>query len=73
MAEMFGFGDLDMNAEIRIDLMRPAGGGRLLRLCDQESGLCLEKSLDPHLAVLPQQARWMRAFRDLLREIANAE
>ena len=55
-----------MNAEIQIDLVKLADGGRLLRLAEPESRLCLEKSLDPRLPILAQKERWLRAFRDLL-------
>ncbi len=61
-----------MNAEIQIDLVKLAGGARLLRLSDPASHLCLEKPLDPGLPLVSQKERWLRAFRVLLAREASA-
>ena len=62
-----------MNEEIRVELLKPAGGGRVLRLEHPPSGLCLEKRLDGSLPVAVQAGRWRRAFAELLeRELLVA-
>ena len=55
-----------MSPEIQIDLVKLADGGRLLRLSEKGSRLCLEKYLDGRLAVVAQKQHWLRIFRDLL-------
>lgn len=55
-----------MSPQIQIDLVKLAEGGRLLRLSERESRLCIEKHLDRGLAVVALKERWLRIFRDLL-------
>jgi hypothetical protein len=60
-----------MKREIEMLLLKLADGARILRLSDAESGLCLEKRLDPRQSVARQKERWMQAFTAMLeRELA---
>lgn len=62
-----------MKPEIELNLLRLADGGRVLRLSDPLSGLCLEKKLDPRQPVVEQKERWLRAFLAMLeREVRAA-
>ena len=42
---------------IQIDLIKLVGGGRLLRLTEPQSGLALEKKLDPQKPVASQKKK----------------
>ena len=54
-------------------LLKLTDGARVLRLSEPESGLCLEKRLDPKQSVVRQKQRWMTAFRAMLqRELGAA-
>lgn len=55
-----------MNEEIHVELLKPVGGGRLLRLKHPSSGLCLEKRLDAEMPVVVQTERWRQVFASLL-------
>ena len=47
--------------------------GRILRFSEPESGLCLEKRLDPAESVARQKERWARVFAGMLeRELGTA-
>jgi len=62
-----------MKREIEMLLLKLADGARVLRLSDAESGLCLEKRLDPTLSVARQKERWVQAFTAMLeRELGAA-
>ena len=47
---------------IQIDLIKLAGGGRLLRLSESLSGLSLEKKLDPQKPVASQKEKLLGVF-----------
>ena len=54
-------------------LLKLTDGARVLRLSDQESGLCLEKRLDPEQSVARQKQRWKQVFSAMLeRELGAA-
>ena len=55
-----------MNEEIRVELLKLARRGRLLRLEHLPSGLCLEKRLDAETPVVMQMERWRQVFASLL-------
>lgn len=55
---------------IQIDLIKLAGGERLLRLTEPEAGLTLEKKLDPGMPVVAQKERLMCAFEAALANAA---
>ena len=57
-----------MNARdrIQIDLIKLKTGGRLLRLSEPESGLSLEKMLDPGKPVVRQKERLFTVFEAAL-------
>ena len=62
-----------MNPDIRIELLKLADGGRVLRLEHTASGLSLEKRLAPEALVVAQKEKWLRVFESLLaRELAAA-
>ena len=48
--------------KIQIDLIKLVGGERLLRLTEPESGLSLEKKLDPQKAVASQKEKLFGVF-----------
>jgi hypothetical protein len=52
---------------IQIDLIKLAGGDRLLRLTDAESGLTLEQKLAPRQPVVRQKERLYRALEAALK------
>ena len=61
-----------MNRNVQMLLLKLADGSRLLRLSEQESGLCLEKRLDPTEPVFGQKERWTLAFESMLdRELGS--
>lgn len=62
-----------MNTSPRIQLLTLANGERLIRLEDDESGLSLERKLNPQLPVVGQKAKMLRLFEEMLRsELAAA-
>lgn len=52
--------------KIQMDLIKLAGGERLLRLTETESGLSLEKKLDANLPILGQKERLLGVFEAAL-------
>lgn len=62
-----------MNANTHIQLITLNTGGRLLRLEDPETGLSVERKLDPEKPLVAQKAKLIRLFEDMLRaELAVA-
>ena len=62
-----------MKRYIEMLLLKLADGARILRLSDPQSGLCLEKRLDPAQSVVRQRERWARVFAAMLeRELGVA-
>ena len=62
-----------MNENIHIQLITPVTGGRLLRLEDPDTGLCLERKLDPVKPLVEQKVRLLRLFEAMLQtEMAAA-
>jgi hypothetical protein len=55
-----------MKAKIEMLMLKLADGARILRFSDPDSGLCLEKRLDPSQPVARQKERWMHAFKAML-------
>ena len=53
-------------SKIQIDLIKLAGGERLLRLSETQSGLSLEKKLDPQKSVVGQKERLLGVFEAAL-------
>lgn len=49
-------------ARIQIDLMKLKTGERLLRLTDPQSGLSLERKLDPEKSVIAQKEKLLAVF-----------
>jgi hypothetical protein len=59
--------------EIEILLLKLADGGRILRFSQSESGLSLEKRLDPNQPVARQKQRWKQVFLGMLeRELGTS-
>jgi len=52
--------------KIQFDLVKLLTGERLLRLTDPQSGLALEKKLDPAQGVVPQKERLLKVFEAAL-------
>ena len=52
--------------KIEMDLIKLAGGGRLLRLTDSQSGLSLEKKINPKQPVFRQQQQMWGVFEAAL-------
>jgi hypothetical protein len=52
--------------KIQIELIKLAGGTRLMRLTEPASGLTLERKLDPQLAVVRQKEQLMVVFEAAL-------
>jgi hypothetical protein len=62
-----------MKRDIEVLLLKLADGARILRLNEPESGLCLEKRLDPSQSVASQKERWAQVFCAMLeRELGAA-
>jgi hypothetical protein len=59
-----------MNDQIKIQLVKLTDGGRLLRLSDMNTGLCLEQRLAPELPVIRQQARLRRELELLISRLS---
>jgi hypothetical protein len=58
--------------KIQIDLIKLAGGERLLRLSETRSGLALEKKLDPRQSVAVQKESLFGVFEAALARAAVA-
>ena len=60
--------------KIQIDLIKLVSGERLLRLTEPQSGLVLEKKLDPQKSVVGQKAQLLYVFEAALAraEVAAA-
>ena len=62
-----------MNDPIEIQLVKLTDGGRLVRLSEESSGLCLEMRLAAQEPIVRQKARLLREFEQLLsRELLAA-
>lgn len=62
-----------MKRNIELLLLKLADGGRILRLSEPRSGLCLEKRLDSQKSVARQKDRWKHVFVAMLeRELGTA-
>jgi len=51
---------------IQLDLIKLAGGARLLRLSEPQSGLSLEKRLDPQKPLVAQKEKLLGMFEAAL-------
>jgi len=58
--------------KIQFDLIKLAGGERILRLTEPQSGLALEKKLAPADAVVRQKEQLLRAFEAALARVELA-
>ena len=56
-----------MNSNIHIELITLTTGGRVLRLEDPETGLSVERKLDPEKPLLAQKAKLIRLFEAMLQ------
>ncbi len=54
--------------QIQIDLIKLISGARLLRLTEPQSGLALEKKLDPTQSVIRQRERLFIVFEAALAQ-----
>jgi len=62
-----------MKRDIGMLLLKLTDGARILRFSEPESGLCLEKRLDPKESVARQKERWKQVFKAMLeRELGTA-
>jgi hypothetical protein len=61
-----------MKRDVEMLLLKLADGARILRLSEPESGLCLEKRLDPAQPVVRQKERWARVFNTMLKRELGA-
>ncbi len=62
-----------MKRSVELLLLKLADGGRVLRIQEPTSGLCLEKRLDPAQSVARQKERWKQVFVAMLeRELGAA-
>lgn len=62
-----------MKREIEMLLFKLADGARILRFSEPESGLSLEKRLDPKQSIARQKQRWKQVFAAMLeRELGAA-
>ena len=52
--------------KFQFDLVKLVSGERILRLTDPQSGLCLEKRLNPDEAVVRQKACLLQVFEAAL-------
>lgn len=57
-----------MKHELEFLLLKLSDGGRLLRVSEPISGLCLEKRLELNEPVKAQQERWTRVFAQLIEQ-----
>ena len=61
-----------MKRDIELFLLKLADGERILRLSEPQSGLCLEKRLDPQDSVARQKERWKQVFVAMLERELGA-
>ena len=62
-----------MKREIDMLLLGLKDNVRILRLSEPQSGLCLEKRLDPQVPVVRQKQHWKQVFTAMLeRELGAA-
>ena len=61
---------MDEHSPIQIDLVKLTDGGRLLRLTEEQSGLAIEKRLDPNQPVVRQKRRLLGVFEAALAQAA---
>ena len=62
-----------MKRDIEMLLLKLADGGRVLRFSDPQSGLSLEKRLEPAQSVVRQKEHWRQVFLAVLeRELGAA-
>jgi hypothetical protein len=61
-----------MKRDIEMLLLKLTDGARILRLSEPQSGLCLEKRLDPTQSVARQKDRWVQVFAAMLERELGA-
>lgn len=61
-----------MTEQLQIQLVKLADGGRLLRLSEKTSGLCLEKRLADQEPVVRQKTHLLHDFKQLLAQKRQA-
>ena len=62
-----------MKRDVEVLMLKLVDGGRILRFSEPQSGLSLEKRLDPKESVANQKQRWLKAFVSVLeRELGTA-
>lgn len=61
-----------MKRDVELLLLKLADGGRILRLSEPQSGLCLEKRLDARESVVRQKERWTHVFTAMLERELGA-
>jgi len=61
-----------MKRNIELLSLKLADGGRILRWSEPQSGLCLEKRLDPREPVVRQKQRWQNVFLAMLERELGA-
>jgi hypothetical protein len=54
-----------MKRDVEMLLLKLADGARILRFSEPESGLCLEKRLDPAQPVARQKEHWEQVFASI--------
>ena len=55
-----------MKRDIELQMIELTDGGRLLRLSEPRSGLCMEKRLEPQKSVAEQKQQWQNVFVAML-------
>lgn len=55
--------------DIQIELVKLAGGERLIRLADPLSGLALERKVDPNRSVHDQKRQLVDVFKTALKRV----
>lgn len=61
-----------MKHEIEMLLLKLADGGRVIRFSEPQSGLCLEKRIEPSQSVAQQKERWRQVFVAVLERELGA-
>jgi hypothetical protein len=61
-----------MKRNIELLSLKLTDGGRVLRWSEPQSGLCLEKRLDPQQPVARQKERWQNVFLAMLERELGA-
>jgi hypothetical protein len=61
-----------MERDIEMLLLTLTDGGCILRLSDPQSGLCLERRLDPTQSVARQKQHWTQVFTAMLEREPGA-